>query len=283
MKIITTTSVFPANYPPEKVVRELACLGFDGVDIGIDTLDSPFLKDNYIETAKLVKRTADECGIELTHSHLPGDVSMSIDIHSRLLEAFSVMGIKYTVVHPVWRCADGHIIKTVEEYYSVNLPLFKEILGYAEKYGITLLNENLLWGPSIFPDIISDFVDAVNSESFSWCFDTGHANIFGITAAKLKDIKNKPISLHIQDNHGGGKEDLKYQVPSPYTDEHLIPGDGLIDWKQFLIDLKACGYKGEFVLEAHHQPLEAAEEERADILAELLRRAREMVAYYNTL
>ena len=76
-----------------------------------------------------------------------------------------------------------------------------------------------------------------------------------------------PISLHIHDNNGH------------YRDDHLIPGDGSIDWKEFLEVLHAIAYKGEFVLEAHHQSLEAEDKDRDAILTNLYTRAVKMRDY----
>ena len=70
-----------------------------------------------------------------------------------------------------------------------------------------------------------------------------------------------PLSLHIQDNHG-------------QRDDHLLPGDGAIDWDDVTAVLKEIGYRGDVVLEAHHQPLEAKNErERKSILIDLFMRA----------
>jgi hypothetical protein len=44
--------------------------------------------------------------------------------------------------------------------------------------------------------------------------------------------------------------------------------------------LKAIGYKGEMVLEAHHQSLDAKDEDREDILKEIYRRADKMREYF---
>ena len=70
-----------------------------------------------------------------------------------------------------------------------------------------------------------------------------------------------PISLHIQDNYGK-------------KDDHLIPGEGAIDWDILVKEVKAVGYTGDLVLEAHHQSLEAVDEERDEILKRLLKSAK---------
>ena len=84
----------------------------------------------------------------------------------------------------------------------------------------------------------------------------------------MRDAEVVPLSLHVQDNHGPGS-----------GDEHLLPGDGVIDWKRFLDLLVEIGYRGDLVLEAHHQSLEASDGERDAILADLLGRAEKMRAY----
>jgi sugar phosphate isomerase/epimerase len=80
-----------------------------------------------------------------------------------------------------------------------------------------------------------------------------------------------PVSLHIQDNHAARRDD------------HLIPGDGNIDWRGFMEVLKAIGYTGEFVIEAHHQTLEMPDEKRDSFLDELVSRARELNTFYEQL
>lgn len=56
-------------------------------------------------------------------------------------------------------------------------------------------------------------------------------------------------------------------------DEHLIPGDGNIDCENFMCVLHTIDYKGDFVLEAHHQTLEAADEKKDAIFLDLYERS----------
>ena len=97
--------------------------------------------------------------------------------------------------------------------------------------------------------------------------DTGHANRCGLPQTSLLGLSHPPLSLHVQDNHGD-------------HDEHLLPGDGTIDWKVFLDTLHAVGYGGDLVLEAHHQSIDAPDNQRDAILTDLLHRAEKMLAYY---
>ena len=126
-----------------------------------------------------------------------------------------------------------------------------------------LLSENILWGASSDPRAIAELVKSVDSPYFGWCFDVGHAWSCGYAPDIIKKCCVAPLSLHIQDNHGNG-------------DEHLIPGDGTIDFDLFIAALKDVGYLGDCVLEAHHQSLDAPDEERDGILSRLMDVAEEL-------
>jgi len=136
---------------------------------------------------------------------------------------------------------------------------------------VILLSENLLWGASIRAQTIARMTAMVDSPWFGWCYDAGHAHAFHDSLAEFRNVCRAPLSLHVQDNHGDGR------------DEHLIPGDGTLDWEEFLRSLKSVGYCGDFVLEAHHQSLEMPDDQRDVFLAELLERSKRMTAYYDSL
>ena len=71
----------------------------------------------------------------------------------------------------------------------------------------------------------------------------------------------------MHDNHGVGQ------------DEHLFPGDGAIDWKEVLDILKAIGYGGDLVIEAHHQSIQTADKQREALLGNLLECCQKMQTY----
>ena len=258
-RIVTTTDVFEDGYPADRAIDRLAALGYEGIDMGFDywTFEgSPFMGDDYLGWAQSLREHADETGIPYTHSHSPGEAN-SGDVVGRSIEAAAVLGAKYCVVHPVWRDEKGDIIKSKSEFISVNVKAISEWLPKAEECGVILLSENILWGASADPRIVADLVKEVDSPWFGWCFDVGHAWCSGYKPDILKKCSVVPLSLHIQDNDGGG-------------DGHLIPGDGTIDWDLFIRTLKDVGYTGDCVMEAHHQSLVAPDEERDAILARLL-------------
>lgn len=265
-RIVTTTDVFEEGYDAEKAVDRLARLGYEGIDMGFDywVFDgSPFLADNYLDWAKRLKARADEKGIVYTHAHAPGNAGS--EYVGRSIEAAAAIGARYLVVHPIHAEKNGKTIDSRLRFLDVNAKAIKKWLPLAKERGVVLLSENILWGASKDPRVIAQLVKKVDSPYFGWCFDTGHAYCSGYQPSVLKDCCVVPLSLHIQDGDGTG-------------DQHLIPGDGTIDWTLFIETLHDVGYLGDCVMEAHHQSLVAPDEERDAILTRLLTEAEKLRA-----
>ena len=273
-QIVTTTCVFPPEYSSEVILDRLAAIGYTTLDMGLDyCVGEGRLLDggNWREKVMALCKKAGALGVRYTHSHAPGNAGNRSEAQMRAFEAAALLGAGYIVIHPIHEI-DGQIITDDAEFIRINREATIPLLPIAERLGLTILSENILWGSSIHPKNIVNLVKAVGSPRFGWCFDTGHANCYGITPSILRELDVVPLSLHIQDTHGPG-----------FGDEHLLPGDGNIDWKEFLLILRDIGYKGELVLEAHHQSYNAPDEEKDAILTELLRRAEKMLAYYQSL
>lgn len=271
MNIVTTTSVFPKDHSCEKALIRLASCGFKHLDLAMDysaeNNDCPFSTNAWEPWANALRDLGEEHGVKYTHSHAWGDAASRDFKIFRSFEVANVLGARYCVIHPVYKHSDGSFIYDDEEFVKVNAEAIKPLLEFAEKRGVVILSENLLWGSSIKATAVSALVKEVGSPYFEWCYDTGHANVHHLSCRELLKCDTVPVSLHIQDNHG------------TYADEHLMPGDGDIDWKEFLDVLNTIGYKGDMVLEAHHQSLDAPDEEREDIIKEIYRRAVKMREY----
>lgn len=89
--------------------------------------------------------------------------------------------------------------------------------------------------------------------------DTGHANLGDLGAPRaIRMAGSRLITTHLQDNHGE-------------RDEHIAPGDGLIDWDAVAQALKDIEYKGCLMLELTDQP--SAERRAAGVVPEITRGA----------
>ena len=274
MNVVTTTSVFPKEITIEDIVRRLKNVGFDCLDIAFECFlgdGQPFRYGDHTEWAKNLRKFADSIGVRFTHAHCCADADYRGHEIFRAIECAGILGVKYMAVHPVaFRCP-ADIPKNIgidddEEFVALNVKAFSELMPYAEKHGLTLVAENLLWGSSIKPSSFVRLVKKVNSSRLGWCLDTGHAHCCGVDMTELLDLEVPPLSLHIQDNHGN-------------RDEHLLPGDGTIDWDKLCHILNKIGYRGDAVLEAHHQSLEAEDSLRDGILRELYLRGAKLRDY----
>lgn len=263
-RIVTTTSVFEPGYPAEKAMDRLHRIGFEAQDMALDywqdAPDSPFMGDDYLAWASALRARAEKLGIPYTHSHAPAEAGEH-PIIRRAIQTTAALGARYMVLHPV--CGQGgRYFTKEEEFIEANKRAISPWLAVARACGVVILSENLLFGPDRDPRVIAELVSQVGSEWFGWCYDVGHANCFGYRPEVLEQCAVTPLSLHIQDNHGGAQ------------DEHLIPGEGTVDWMAFTDTLGKIGYSGDCVLEAHHQCLTAKDDERDEILTRLLRSAR---------
>lgn len=270
MKIVNTTSVFPFCYDSIEALRRLVAIGHDTIDMAFDFCvqdkNFPFMTDEYEKWAYSIREEAERLGAVYTHSHASFCAGERGEIIDRTLRCASILGIKYMVVHPI-ECVPDEEKYRENGFAKVNAELIAPILEKAEKYGVTILSENLFNSSAIQ---VADLVAEVNSPIFGWCYDVGHAHLGGFPPEDLLNVKVPPISLHVQDNHGKGS-----------GDEHLLPGDGNLDWGKFLRYLKQVDYKGELVLEAMMQSLQAKDEEERDrILVDLHDRARRMRDYF---
>ena len=271
MNIVNTTSVFPPCWDTADMLRRLRTASFTHLDLAFDYCvqkpDYPFMTDKYERWATDLKKSADALGLVFTHGHAPFSADRRGAIVEKTLRCAAVLGIQYLVVHPLYKNRDGENY-TREEFLSVNRDAYLPLVEEAKKHGIIILTENLLWGESIKFSAISELVERVDSPFFGWCYDTGHGHCQGEALDELLSCPRVPLSLHIHDNNGNRR------------DEHLIPGDGTLDFEKCFTLLKKIGYAGEFVLEAHHQCVDAEDSERDAILDRLYKKADALKAIH---
>ena len=269
MDVVTTLTVLPNTFAPEQNIKRLHDIGFDCIDIGFEQFlapDHPFRCGDHKAWAAELRRYADSLGVRFTHAHCCADADYRGPEIFRAIECAGILGAKYMAVHPaafrsVEELRNNVGIDDDDEFMAINVKAFRELVPYAEQNGVILVAENLLWGSSYRFSNYVRLVKEVNSPYFGWCLDTGHAHYCGVKMTELLDLDIPPLSLHIQDNRG-------YLT----RDDHLLPGDGTIDWKEFNEILHKIGYEGDTVLEAHHQSLEAPDGQRDAILTDLYQR-----------
>jgi sugar phosphate isomerase/epimerase len=160
---------------------------------------------------------------------------------------YDVLVLHCGVPEPYAAAGDNHrgsLIRSLEELSPV-----------AQRYGVRLAIEvipNELSTPSALVDVIESDIDAAG---LGICMDVGHARMMGDVVDAIETCSGHVITTHLHDNRGR-------------TDDHLIPGKGVIDWDAATLAFQKVGYDGAWMLEL------AIAAERRPVL-ELAAKARE--------
>lgn len=121
--------------------------------------------------------------------------------------------------------------------------VLKELSAYAKEKDVTLVLEPLSHLETTAVETLDEtlwVLKEVNSPNLKAMIDTGHVNVIARRIGKkpsaymvehVKKLGENLVHVHIDDNLGE-------------ADDHLVPGDGNIDFKPFARALKESGYKG---------------------------------------
>ena len=138
-------------------------------------------------------------------------------------------------VHPGFREMPRPALSKSYEALIRNL---KEIVKLGKKYGVMIGLENFDKNPYLMCTEVEDLLKVVNSvEGLKVVFDIGHANTTDLKPIEyFKKVKDFVIDMHMYDNDGK-------------TDQHVLIGEGNIDFKALLRECKESRYYGPFILE----------------------------------
>ena len=272
MRIGVCSDMLRKVYRDERqAIARYAELGVSALDYSgylHDGPDSIYLQDGWEEYAHSLRKAADESGIIFSQAHAPmlfyGDapavVQRKMEVTRRFFRVCEILGAPYLVIHPRM-FPDGINGEKAEEYLSLNVEFYRELLPLAEKHRVSIALENMFgWDPAVKRlcrttfSTIEEMLECARRLDSEWvcvCLDTGHSNIHrespSLAARKLGGMLK---CLHVHDNWSE-------------RDDHLVCGYGNIDWDAFLETLKEIGYQGEFSSEATSTsellPPEAAE------------------------
>lgn len=159
----------------------------------------------------------------------PGNLRHEVDFAHQL-------GAGTLVLHPA-------CFGLVEEDDRPDWPEIVRIAEYAAKFGVMLAMENMKDSIRTLDRILDEIGDDPSETNLGICIDIGHAN--QSTDAGRHPVTNyleryagQLIHLHLHDNDGE-------------RDEHLLPGEGTVDWPRVIEVLDSIGFSGTAVLEAH--------------------------------
>ena len=214
----------------------------------------PFDGDDYAEVAREVRAYADSIGLPCNQAHAVfgshfGPAKPGTDIFEgtvRSLEIASIVGAKAIVVHPMQYL---YYMNNVEFLKKENVEFYKDLLPYAEKFGIVMLTENMWQNNPNNKSIIqstcaeakefAEYVDMIDSPYLKACLDIGHTYLTGESVANMiKTLgKDRLFGLHIHDVDG-------------IRDNHTLPYTRNVDFAEMSDTLAEIGYEGDITFEA---------------------------------
>lgn len=167
----------------------------------------------------------------------PGDLRSEIDFAARVHASVLVL-------HPV-------CFGLLTPRDRLDVPEVRRLAEYAEHREVRLALENsddAIW---CLDRVLEEVGDDPQATNVGICIDAGHAHMSHDAGREpvrnyLERYAGQLEHVHLHDNHGG-------------SDEHLVPGEGTIDWPRVLRTLEAIGFGGTAVLEIHPEGVSIVE------------------------
>ncbi len=154
----------------------------------------------------------------------------------RACEVASTLGAKCVVVHAGMTTGDEaeQEVRRRQSLRSLNC-----LLKRTCQLGVQLAVEYL---PANKPRLCNDSAQICEMLSLcdgapGVCLDSNHANLGEDLADATRALADLIVTLHLSDNDGE-------------REMHVMPGEGVIDWSEFMTVLDEIGYEGPLVYEA---------------------------------
>lgn len=187
------------------------------------------------EQAREVGRRLERLGLWVRACHgvdtQPCDLSVAdagahaamVTAHATLMQNVAELGCRTYVVHLGVSPHDG---KREAAWERVRKAV--DVLGArAEALGVALALENGMQGYLASNDDLLSFVAEYDHPAVGICYDSGHAHIMEGAAVVLEALSPYVVTAHLHDNDGT-------------SDQHLVPGQGTVDWRPVTEALARC-------------------------------------------
>jgi len=115
----------------------------------------------------------------------------------------------------------------------------------ADALGVKVALEVMGNSLSTAPDLVEMLERSFEDANLGICMDVGHAHILGDAADAIETASEFLVTTHIHDNRR-------------YSDDHLVPFQGSINWAAAIMAFEKIGYDGVLMYEVR-----AAESPRA--------------------
>ena len=218
------------------VLNEIAAAGFGGV----------MIHEKAGDLCGTIKY-AQSLSLEIPFVHLEYDNLMDLWSPDKLardremahkiksMEICAQHGIKTVVIHPI-HLRHG---APFDQDRAIGLASFNELASVAKRIDMKIALENL---DRYNIDALYFLLDNIAVPNVGLCFDAGHWYLWrpGDDMPILDKYGTRLFAIHLQDN---------IREPFGADDQHLIPGDGKIDFPRVMRAIAQTGYRGCTMLE----------------------------------
>lgn len=136
---------------------------------------------------------------------------------------------------------EKYYVSAEAQWLENSLATWRALLDGIAGTGTVIVLENVY---ERTPQPLRRLLDALDSPQARFCFDTGHANVFGSVpqAVWIAELGDRLGEIHIHDNHG-------------VTDEHLPVGEGNILFHELFALVRQKSLKPIFTVESHSKKI----------------------------
>jgi sugar phosphate isomerase/epimerase len=231
-------------HPIEDVLPYIADCGFRAVEVS--TAPHHIRLDDPRAMASL-SRAIGQHGLRVHSLHAPfghdvnltspdpGQRGHALERLTQAADALQLLGGALYVIHPGGE--DQRWTWDRERRLALSVEGLTSVWEQCRRRGLTLVVETPL--PHLLGGQVEDFawiLERLPADGVGICLDTSHTSLGGCLFEVIERFGHRLVHVQASDNHG-------------HTDDHLTPGEGIIDWTRVLSALERVRYAGVFMLE----------------------------------
>ena len=137
----------------------------------------------------------------------------------------------------------AHVIIGMDHHFpsALGITRFRRLVEAGEKNGVKIGFENTE-GIEYLQAVMDHLGD---SPYCCFCWDTGHEQCYNYGEDMMARFGNKLIATHLNDNFGMADRNKMTWL----DDSHVMPFDGINDWKSIIDRMDKAGYDGIYTME----------------------------------
>lgn len=227
---LSIATSFEYSIPIEEQLVLIAAAGFTHISLGHDATHSGYLSKEGRDVLRSLLR---ESALRIDTIHGPrADAPGGSQLLTDVAEAAADLGASVVVIHA------GPFDFPAEQLPSrleALLDVCECLEPGLERTGVVLALENVMPGPAT--DLVRLALQRLDSQYFGFCYDSAHDQIGGPRPFDLlAQLAGRLRAVHLNDR------------ARDFVD-HLIPGEGFIDWPTLCSLIQASAFTGPLALE----------------------------------